>query len=32
MKGNLKRKDKEMNELFVSRIVSIFVLPKLERR
>ena len=29
MKGNLKRKDKEMNELFVSRIVSIFDLSKL---
>lgn len=29
MKGNLKRKDKEMNELFVSGIVSIFDLSKL---
>ena len=29
MKCNLKRKDKEMNELFVSRIVSIFDLSKL---
>lgn len=29
MKDNLKRKDKEMNELFVSRIVSIFDLSKL---
>ena len=29
MKGNLKRRDKEMNELFVSRIVSIFDLSKL---
>ena len=29
MKGNLKRKDKEMNELFVSRIDSIFDLSKL---
>ena len=32
MKGNLKRRDNEMNELFVSRIVSIFDLSKLERR
>lgn len=31
MKGNLKRKDKEMNELSVSRIVSIFDLSKLGR-
>lgn len=29
MKGNLKRRDNEMNELFVSRIVSIFDLSKL---
>ena len=31
MKGNLKKRDKEMNELFVSRIVSIFDLSKLWR-